>query len=109
MFGEHLTVEQLVGSVLAEDVDVVGISFSSNAYLDHCRSVVEEMRRQGVAEVPIVVGGLIHPEDEQTLREIGIADTFGPGSEIRNIAESLRGLCGALPESTEGKPDEERA
>ena len=50
MFGEHLTAEQLASGVVAEDVDVVGVSFSSAAYVKHCRNLLSELKRQGADE-----------------------------------------------------------
>jgi len=94
MFGEHLTPEQLAAGVVAEDVDVVGVSFSSAAYVKHCRGLLAELARQGAADVPLMVGGLIHADDHETLRAMGIRGIFGPGSEISAIVDFLRELPG---------------
>jgi methylmalonyl-CoA mutase C-terminal domain/subunit len=90
--GEHLTTEQLVRSAIAEDVDCIGVSFSSAAYVDHCRGLLKEMGRHEASDIPVVVGGLIHADDHPVLRELGIAGIFGPGSTTKGIAESLRAL-----------------
>lgn len=94
MFGEHLTAEQLALSVLAEDVDVVGVSFSSAAYVKHCRNLLAELKRHGVDDVPVMVGGLIHADDHETLRGMGIHGIFGPGSELPGIVDFLRRTAG---------------
>ena len=52
-----------------------------------------EMRRVDVADVPVMVGGLIHPDDEPALRELGVAEIFGPGSEIDEIMDFLIGVA----------------
>ncbi|WP_340268287.1 cobalamin B12-binding domain-containing protein [Sphingobium mellinum] len=82
--GEHLTVQELVGKARDRDVDLIGISFSSGAYVDHCRDVAEELRAQGV-DVPLMVGGLIHPDDQDRLKALGIQGIFGPGSDIEDV------------------------
>ncbi|WP_340317986.1 cobalamin B12-binding domain-containing protein [Rhizorhabdus argentea] len=82
--GEHLTVEYLVAQAKQRDVDLIGISFSSGAYVDHCRDVVKEMRSQGV-DVPLMIGGLVHKDDHPALNELGIEGIFGPGSDIEDI------------------------
>lgn len=83
-FGEHLTVKELVRQAHDRDVDLIGISFSSGAYVEHCRDVAEEMRVQEV-HVPLMVGGLIHQDDHAELRALGVEGIFGPGSNIEDI------------------------
>lgn len=97
--GEHLTTTQLVQAVIAEDVDCVGVSFSSASYVKQCRTLLQEMERQGASDVPVVVGGLIHADDHEVLQEMGIAAIFGPGSATRQIADSLHELCRGPAES----------
>ena len=67
-------------AVIAEDVDCVGVSFSSASYIKHCRALLAEMERLDASDVPVVVGGLIHADDHPVLEEMGIAGIFGPGS-----------------------------
>lgn len=83
-FGEHLTVQDLVAQARDRDVDLIGISFSSGAYVDHCRDVVEEMRAQGI-DVPLMIGGLIHQDDHAELKALGVQGIFGPGTDIEDV------------------------
>jgi methylmalonyl-CoA mutase, C-terminal domain len=87
-FGEHLTVEALVRQAKERDVDLIGISFSSGAYVEHCRDVIAEMRSQGVA-LPLMIGGLIHQDDHPALKEMGVEGIFGPGSQIEDIIDFI--------------------
>ncbi|MEJ7935012.1 cobalamin-dependent protein [Sphingobium sp. AN558] len=82
--GEHLTVRELVRQARDQDVDLIGISFSSGAYVEHCRDVAEEMRVQGV-DVPLMIGGLVHQDDHAELTALGVGGIFGPGSTIDDI------------------------
>lgn len=82
--GEHLTVPELVRKAREGDVDLIGISFSSGAYVEHCRDVVSEMHAQGV-DVPLMVGGLIHQDDHPELNALGVSGIFGPGSNIEDV------------------------
>jgi methylmalonyl-CoA mutase cobalamin-binding domain/chain len=84
-FGEHLTAKALVRAAIAEDVDLVGLSFSSGAYVDHCRDFLLEMRTQGAEEIPLMIGGLIHQDDHAALNAMGIVGIFGPASQIEDI------------------------
>jgi ethylmalonyl-CoA mutase len=40
--------------------------------------VVEGLRRAGVDDVPVIVGGIIPPDDAALLRERGVAAVFTP-------------------------------
>ena len=62
--GSHNTCEAMVQAMIDEDVDVVGVSYSSANYLDYTRQLIEAMKEQGVEnDVAVMVGGLIHDED----------------------------------------------
>lgn len=90
--GEHNTAQGLVQAVVTEDPDVVGLSFSTSTYLHQVGALMVEMRNAEVADVPVMVGGLIHPDDEPALLELGVAAIFGPGSSIDSIMEFLTGV-----------------
>ena len=107
--GEHLTTMQLVRAVIAEDVDCVGVSFSSASYLKQCRSLLAEMERLEVSDVPVVVGGLIHVDDHPALKEMGIAGIFGPGSATDQIVASLRQICRGVRTVGPARSEKERA
>lgn len=89
-FGEHNSVEGMASAVLDEDADVVGLSFSSSAYVEYCRQLVEAMRRKGLADIPVMIGGMIHPDDVQDLQAIGVRGVFGPGSRLTDIIAFVR-------------------
>ena len=107
--GEHLTTTQLVRAVIAEDVDCVGVSFSSASYVKQCRSLLAEMERLEALDVPVVVGGLIHADDHPVLKEMGISGIFGPGSSTEQIAASLHQICRGAWTDGQAASDQERA
>jgi methylmalonyl-CoA mutase C-terminal domain/subunit len=83
--GEHNSVSGMAQAVVDEDADIVGLSFSSAAYLDYTRLFVAALAERGAGDVPVMVGGLIHPDDHAPLREMGVAGIFGPGSRTEDI------------------------
>ena len=96
--GEHNTADGLINALIAEDADVVGLSFSTATYLHYTRDLLERMRAAGVADVPLMLGGLIHADDEPALREMGVRAIFGPGSTTGQIVAFLEQVTGkALP------------
>jgi len=92
--GEHNTTAGVVNAMLAEDVDVVGLSFSTSTYVHYVRDLVEKMRVAGVDDVPLMLGGLIHRDDEEVLRSIGVKGIFGPGSTTHQIMAFLQAVTG---------------
>jgi ethylmalonyl-CoA mutase len=75
--GIRLTPEQIVGSAVEEDVDVVGLSILSGSHGQLVPEIVRGLRDEGV-EVPVVVGGIIPPPDADALREAGVARVYTP-------------------------------
>jgi len=97
--GIRLTPEQIVEAASAQRAHVVGLSILSGSHMALVRDVVERMRTAGLADVPVVVGGIIPPEDAQELREAGIAAVYTPkdfelnrimGDVVRIVEASAR-------------------
>ena len=76
--GIRLTPAQIVAAAVAEDVDVVGLSILSGAHMVAVPEVLDGLRAAGMADVPLVVGGIIPPGDAQALLERGVAAVFTP-------------------------------
>jgi methylmalonyl-CoA mutase C-terminal domain/subunit len=88
--GLHQTPEQIVQAVIQEDADAVGLSLLSGAHMTLVPKVVELLRQQGADDVVVVCGGIIPEDDIPRLKEIGVAEVFGPGAPLPAIAEWLR-------------------
>jgi ethylmalonyl-CoA mutase len=76
--GIRLTPAQIVAAAVQEDVHVVGLSVLSGSHLEVVPAVVDGLRAAGADDVPVVVGGIIPPEDAVALRERGVAAVFTP-------------------------------
>lgn len=83
--GEHNSVEGMAAAVAERKSDVVGISFSSAAYVEYTRQLIEAMKAKGVGHVPVILGGIIHPDDVDELKAMGVAGVFGAGSKTQDI------------------------
>jgi methylmalonyl-CoA mutase C-terminal domain/subunit len=84
--------DMIVEVALQEDVDVIGLSSLSGAHMELFSEVMEQLRQKGIANVPIVAGGIIPEEDIPALQKIGIKVVFGPGTSTSEIVESIQGL-----------------
>jgi ethylmalonyl-CoA mutase len=69
---------QIVNAALEEGVHVVGLSILSGSHVALVTDVLERMRQAGLGDVPVVVGGIIPPEDERTLKAAGAAAVYTP-------------------------------
>ncbi len=76
--GIRLTPAQIARAALDEAVHVVGLSILSGSHVPLVREVVERMRKEGLEDVPVVVGGIIPPEDAKTLKAMGVAAVYTP-------------------------------
>ena len=75
--GIRLSPEEIVAAARDEDVDVVGVSILSGSHLSLVPRVVDGLRQAGV-DAPVVVGGIIPPDDEVELLRRGVARVYSP-------------------------------
>jgi len=76
--GIRLTPERIVNAALEESVHVVGLSILSGGHVSLVGDVMAGLRAAGIGEVPVVVGGIIPPEDAELLRRAGVARVYKP-------------------------------
>jgi (2R)-ethylmalonyl-CoA mutase len=87
--GIRLTADEIVAAAAEEDVDLVGLSVLSGSHLGAVRDVLTGLRTAGV-DAPVVVGGIIPPEDVRTLRSAGVARVFTPRDfDLNEIMDEL--------------------
>ncbi len=76
--GIRLTPEQIVAAAVAEDVHCVGLSILSGSHMELVPEVLEGLKAAGLAEVPVIVGGIIPESDAEELERQGVAAVFTP-------------------------------
>ena len=64
---------------------VVGLSILSGSHVPLVKDVVASMRAAGLDDVPVIVGGIIPPEDATTLRAAGVAAVYTPKDYELNV------------------------
>jgi len=89
--GPWQSVESVVRVAVDEDVDVIGISTLSNDYV-LIPALLDALSAAGSATIPVVVGGIVPPEEERSLLEQGIARIFHPGATREDIVECVASL-----------------
>ncbi|WP_217924028.1 cobalamin B12-binding domain-containing protein [Miltoncostaea oceani] len=81
--------EGVAGVAQQEDADAVGISMHNASHLTLGPAMVDALRALGLA-TPVVVGGIVPPDDVATLRAAGVAEVLGPGASAVEVAAAVR-------------------
>jgi len=92
--GIRQTPEMIAESALQEDVDVIGLSILSGAHLELFPLIMEELKKRGLDNIPVIAGGIIPEEDHEALKKMGIKAIFGPGTPLSEIIETVKKLAG---------------
>ncbi|MGH9306401.1 MAG: cobalamin B12-binding domain-containing protein [Acidimicrobiales bacterium] len=87
--GLHQTPEQVVGAVVQEDADAVGLSLLSGAHMTLVPRITESLAAAGRGDVVVVCGGIIPDEDIPQLKKFGVAEVFTPGASLPSISDWL--------------------
>ncbi|MEQ8657017.1 MAG: protein meaA [Hyphomicrobiales bacterium] len=76
--GIRLTPAEIVNAAIEEDVHIVGLSILSGSHVALLKDVMDRLRNEGADDIPVVVGGIIPPEDEIALKAMGVAAVYTP-------------------------------
>ncbi|MCY3827525.1 MAG: methylmalonyl-CoA mutase family protein [Rhodospirillaceae bacterium] len=76
--GIRLTPAQIANAAVQEDVHIVGLSILSGSHAALVGDVVARLADQGLADVPVVVGGIVPPADAEALKAAGVAAVYTP-------------------------------
>jgi (2R)-ethylmalonyl-CoA mutase len=96
--GIRLTPEEIVAAARAQKAHVIGLSVLSGSHMPLVEDVVGRMKKEGL-DVPVVVGGIIPPEDADALTKAGVAAVYTPKdfelnrimSDVVRIVEQANG------------------
>jgi (2R)-ethylmalonyl-CoA mutase len=88
--GIRLTAEAIVAAAAEKRVHVVGLSILSGSHMSLAQDVVARMKEAGLDDVPVVVGGIIPPQDASVLKNAGVAEVYTPKDfELNRIMSDL--------------------
>jgi methylmalonyl-CoA mutase C-terminal domain/subunit len=98
--GLHQTPDQIAATTVEEDADAVGLSVLSGAHMTLFPRVIEALHQRRApddGEVLIFGGGIIPAADVARLKELGVAEIFGPGATMASICQWLESTLDAEP------------
>ena len=100
--GIRLTPAEIVSAAKEGKVHCIGLSILSGSHMALVREVLARLKSEGLAAVPVVVGGIIPPEDEKLLRAEGVAAIYTPKNfEINAIMADIVRIVDAAPLAAE--------
>src|SRR5438132_7790124 len=76
--GIRLTPAEIVEAARKQGAHVVGLSILSGSHVPLVKDVAARMKKAGLDDIPLVVGGIIPPEDAQALQKAGVAAIYTP-------------------------------
>ncbi|HEX2572550.1 MAG TPA: cobalamin B12-binding domain-containing protein [Polyangia bacterium] len=90
--GLRSTPEAIVATALEESVDVIGLSVLSGAHESIARRILDLLKERGL-NVPVVMGGVIPPDDRERLRQIGVAAVYGQEASLADVVAGIQNLA----------------
>ena len=93
--GLHQTPEQIVGTVIQEDADAVGLSVLSGAHMTLFAKTLELLRERDASDIVVFGGGTVPEADVPGLGASGVAKIFTPGATMDEIVQWVRDNVGA--------------
>jgi methylmalonyl-CoA mutase len=83
------TPEEVAQQAIDADVHIVGVSSLAAGHLTLLPALKKALAEHGRDDIMIVIGGVIPPDDVPTLKEMGAASVFLPGTVIAESALDL--------------------
>ena len=92
--GIRLTPQRIVNAALEESVHIVGLSILSGGHVSLVQEVLAGLAEAGIADVPVVVGGIIPPNDAELLLKAGVARVYTP--KDFDLTQIMRDIVGVV-------------
>ena len=92
LLGGIQTPEEIVQTAIQEDVDIIGYRIMDAAPKVLIPILFDQMKAEGVLNIPVVVGGIIPQAEEKIIKEIGVKAVFHPFTPLETIVDRIREL-----------------
>lgn len=88
--GIRSTPEQLVVAAIEEGVHVIGLSILSGSHIHLVKVIMNLLKKSEYDKIPVIVGGIIPPDDEKKLKSFGVKAVFTPKDfKIEDIMKEI--------------------
>lgn len=82
--------ETIVEAAIQEDADIIGLSTLSGNHMVLAPEVIQLLREKGMDDIQVVLGGTIPTSHIPFLKENGIVEVFGPGTQVKKIIDFIQ-------------------
>ncbi|MEZ5083044.1 MAG: methylmalonyl-CoA mutase [Bacteroidales bacterium] len=83
------TPDEAAKQAVENDVHILGVSSLAAGHKTLVPQLIEELKKHGRADIMVIVGGVIPPQDYDFLYKAGVLAIFGPGSVISDAGIKL--------------------
>jgi len=91
--GLHQSPEEIVKSAIQESADVIGVSMHSGTQLTIMPTIMNLLRENKADNIPVILGGVVPKQDVLALKEIGVREVFGVGTDTRKIIQFIKDIA----------------
>ncbi|RJY09818.1 methylmalonyl-CoA mutase [Aurantiacibacter aquimixticola] len=88
------TPEETAKMALEREVDAIGASSLAAGHKTLIPELIQHLRDAGRADIKVVAGGVIPPQDYDFLKKAGVQGIYGPGTNVVEAAADLLRLLG---------------
>jgi methylmalonyl-CoA mutase len=88
------TPEEAARQAIENDVHAVGVSSQAAGHLTLVPQLMDALKAEGASDILVVCGGVIPPQDYETLLAAGVSAVYGPGTNIPQAAGEILALIG---------------
>ena len=85
------TPAEIAEKAVSRGVDVIGVSSLAAGHKTLVPELIDQLKSKGAADIIVVCGGVIPERDYAFLREAGVAEIFGPGTNVIEAANAVLG------------------
>ncbi|MGH6946130.1 MAG: methylmalonyl-CoA mutase [Kiloniellales bacterium] len=84
--------EEAAWQAVENDVHIIGISSQAAGHKTLVPKLLAELKKAGADDIIVVCGGVIPPQDYETLLKAGVSAVYGPGTSIPHAAHEILGI-----------------
>jgi methylmalonyl-CoA mutase len=86
------TPEEVARQAVENDVHIVGVSSHAAGHKTLVPQLIDALKKAGRGDILVVCGGVIPAQDYEYLQKAGVAEVFGPGTNIPEAAIKVLSL-----------------
>jgi (2R)-ethylmalonyl-CoA mutase len=84
--------------VIGAITSIIGMSVLSGSHIELTRQLLETLASSGASDIPVIVGGIIPPQDIQVLRDMGVKQVFTPADyDVISVFERIIDVLESRP------------